>query len=290
MTPTEYDEFLRKAFDAFLAARASRDCLANYHYLPYDAVDLSGLRWPGMGDVLIRDELRELTNNLNAWLTSLRHWHAWLAVARNYSEDDRWELEHEFIATLATFCLFQPSAVRDAFTFVVTNGMHQVRRAINPAYKDHLPLDKAPWEKRGYPARGRVEQQLKTVVCQWPSGAVLLENLKQLDDEVVRRTTSDFRNRASHSIAPRFSIGLTRAVTRAVVQATRMEQQNDGFFHVVPIPGQTVISYGFGGTEALRFEEMLDLNLKQFRIAITCFDCYVSMLNAAVGNSDMGVK
>lgn len=108
----EYRVFLEKAFSAFLAVRANGYCLPDRRYLQYDVVDFGGFQWPTMSSLLIEDELRELTNNLNAWLSALQRWHAWLIVARNYTEDDRWELEHEFIAPLATYCLFQPSAAR----------------------------------------------------------------------------------------------------------------------------------------------------------------------------------
>ena len=121
MTPEEYSAFLKKAFDSYLKVRQSTDCL-DRNYLPFDAVELDGPRWRAMGDVLIEDELRALTNNMNAWLGTLKRWHAWLIVAREYAEDDRWEPAHEFLGTIATYCLFQPSAIRDAFTFVVTNG------------------------------------------------------------------------------------------------------------------------------------------------------------------------
>ncbi|WP_406626014.1 hypothetical protein [Acidovorax sp. SDU_ACID1] len=153
MTPDEYDEFLKKAFEAYLRVRAQEACQPSRAYLPYNVVDLSAPRWSAMGDMLIKDELRELTNILNAWLGTLRHWHAWLTVSQGYSDEDTWQLEYEFIAPLATYCLFQPSAIRDTFTFVVTNGMHQVLLATDSSYKDRLILDQAPWEERKYPTR-----------------------------------------------------------------------------------------------------------------------------------------
>ena len=246
MTPEEYSAFLKKAFDSYLKVRQSTDCL-DRNYLPFDAVELDGPRWRAMGDVLIEDELRALTNNMNAWLGTLKRWHAWLIVAREYAEDDRWEPAHEFLGTIATYCLFQPSAIRDAFTFVVTNGLHQVCLATDAGYEDRLPLDQAPWDKPTYPTRRKKEDQLAKIAGRWPEGNLLLAGLRQLDDKATRDATSDFRNRASHSIAPHLSRGFTRMVTRSVVQATRMEECGGGYFNGVFVPGKVGVSYGFGG-------------------------------------------
>lgn len=283
MTPEEHESLLKRAFDAYLSVRGQPGCIPSRPYLPYGTVDLKGLRWPTMGDMLIEDELRELTNNLNAWLGALRRWHAWQIVMDDYSEDERWELEHEFVTPLATYCLFQPSALRDTIIFVVTNGMHQVLRSVERSYPDRLELDQAPWEKPSYPTRRKKEAQLAHIVARWPEGALLLAALRKLDDQSNRHATSDFRNRASHSIAPRFSRGITRTVTRAVVQATRMEPKGDGYFHAVAVPGQISISYGFGGTDPLDLNQVREVNVQQFEVAVACFDHYVTLLKTTTG-------
>lgn len=283
MTPEQHESLLKMAFDAYLSTRSRPGCIPSRPYLPYGTVDLRGRQWATMGDWLIKDELRELTNNLNAWLGKLRRWHAWQIVMSGYSEDERWELEHEFVTPLATYCLFQPSALRDTITFVVTNGMHQVLRCVDSSYPDRLPLDQAPWEKPSYPTRHKKEKQLAHIVARWPEGELLLSTLKKLDDPSNRHATSDFRNRASHTIAPRFSRGITRAVTRAVVQKTRFEPRGDGYFHDVPIPGQVSVSYGFGGTDPLDLNQVREANVNQFELAVACFDYYVALLKATTG-------
>lgn len=282
MTSDQHDEFLMKAFGAFLRIRAEAVCQPERQYLLYDQVELTGPRWSMVGATLISDELRELTNNLNAWLRSLRQWHAWMMVATQYSDDERWELEHEFVAALATYCLLQPSAIRDALTLVVTNGMHQMRLVTDPTSVDSLPLDQAPWEPRKFPTRRKKEEQLASVIGKWPEGALLMERLRFLDDKQVRELTSDFRNRASHSIAPRFSRGITRTVTRSVVQATRHEKGEDGRYEIVPIPNRAVICYSVGGTDALNLDAVRQVNLRQFEAAVACFDIYVELLKKAV--------
>lgn len=282
MSPDQHQKFIKEAFDAFLEVRRCGECLPSCSYLPYDIVDLTSLQWPTMGDMLIQDELRELTNNLNAWLDSLRRWHAWTIVARGYSEDDKWELEDEFITTIATYCLLKPSSIRDTFTLVATNGMHQVRLAVDPTYKDRLPLDRAPWDKPTYPPRRKKEDQLATVLQQWPESSAFLQSLRCLDDKATREATSNFRNLISHSIAPRFSSGVTRMVTRTVVQATKNEPRGDGCFNRVPIPDAIAIRYGFGGTGPLDLNKAWEINQAQFYVAVDCFNSYIAMLSSAV--------
>lgn len=203
-TPEQHESFLRQSFDAYLAARRRGDLEPVRRYILYDAIDLSLVSRPPISFALVEDELRELTNNLNAWMGMLRLWHAWMIVAAELSDDDLWDIEIDFIIPLATFCLFQPSSVRDTFTLVATNGMHQVRLLVDADYADCLPLDQDPWMPPKYPNRRKKEGQLEAVLKPWPEGQALLESLQRLDDGATRRATADFRNRASHSIARGF--------------------------------------------------------------------------------------
>lgn len=280
MTPDEHESLLKRAFETYLSARGQSDCRPSRPYLPYDVVDLTDLRCPTFGKWLIEGELRELTNNLNAWLGALRRWHAWQAVMRDYSEGECRELEHEFVTPLATYCLFQPSALRDMITFVVANGMHQVLMSVDPTYPDRLQLDQDPWEKPSYPTRRKKEKQLADIITRWPIGKTLLTTLGKLDDQNNRLATSDFRNRASHNIAPRLSIGVTQTVTRTVEQATRMESIGDGYFDKIPIPNKTCVCYGFGGTEPLDLNHVREINEQQFDVAVACFEHYINLLKA----------
>jgi hypothetical protein len=140
-----------------------------------------------------------------------------------------------------------------------------------------------PWEKSSYPTRRKKEAQLAHIVNRWQEGTLLLKMLRKLDDQANRQATSDFRNLASHSIAPRFSRGITRTVTRTVVQQTRLEPRGDGYFHDVPVPGQISISYGFGGTDPLDLNQVREANVQQFEVAVACFDHYITLLKKTTG-------
>lgn len=280
MTPNEHQDLLKRLFAAYLQVQDTFTCEPQRQYLAYDAVVLTGVRWSTLGSTLIEDELRELTNYLNAWLGALKRWHAWQRVWHECTEDEQWDLEHEFLTPLATYCMFQPSAIRDALTFVITNGMHQMALSLDHDRRDWLPLDQAPWEQLRYPTRRQKEEQLASTVRAWSEGRLLLTRLRQLDGAATRTATADFRNRASHSIAPRFSRGITRAVTRTIVQATRIQEDGSGVARPVPIPGAFAVRYSHGGTEPLDLDRMRLVNLAQFEIAVACHDLYVTILRS----------
>jgi hypothetical protein len=235
--------------------------------LPYDPVPgIAAVAWPlPFIDLMVSGELSEATNLLNQWLGSLRRWHAWNEVLRQHDRDIRWAVEWEWVEPLAFQCMFQPSSTRDRFIMIATNSLHQVRMALDPSIKDEVLGDPdTPRKRPVHPSRRAKEKQLKKFAEPWVAGEAFIHALGRLDDRGYRRVTVDFRNRASHGIAPRFSVGITSIVTRTRVQAIALEQQPDGGYLDVPVPGKLATSYGFGGTEPLSMEEAWKANLKQF--------------------------
>lgn len=253
--------------------------------LPYDPVPgIATARWPlFVAEELIADELRELTNRLNHWRGNLRRWHAWNEVLASYETKDRWQAEWGWVEPIAFYCMFQPSASRERFVLLATNSLHQIRMALDPAIVDELLGDPAAPDKCSYFPRPRdKERQLKSFAKVWPAGRAFIQALGQLDDHGYRALTGDFRNRASHGIAPRFSVGITSTVSRTRAQATKMEQQPDGTFEPVPVPGKLSTSYGYGGRSPLSMEDTWQANLTQFERACRAFDTYVALLTEAV--------
>lgn len=109
-----------------------------------------------------RSELRELTNQINQWLGSLRRWHAWNEVLGKHEQEVRWATEWAWVEPLALQGMVQPSATRDRFIMVATNALHQVRMALDPKVKDELLGDPTtPDERRFFPSRRDKERQLK---------------------------------------------------------------------------------------------------------------------------------
>jgi len=280
------DEQRRAVVSAFLdRIEDGKGLMPAARPLPYDPVPgVATARWRlFVAEELVKDELRELTNQLNHWLGNLRRWHAWNEVLKVEKTDVRWEAEWGWVEPLAFYCMFQPSASRDRFIMVATNALHQVRMGLDAATVDALLGDPTtPGEDRFFPSRRDKEKQLKALARPWAMGKAFIQALGQLDDRRYRALTGDFRNRASHGIAPRFSVGITSTVTRTRQQATKLERQPDGTYKDMPVPGQLSTSYGVGGTEPLSMQDAWTANLAQFEHARRTFDAYIALLAEAV--------
>jgi len=255
---------------------------------PYDVCPLVkevAWRTPSfVAEPLVEGELRELTNTLNEWRGALRRWYAWLAVLEGFSDDDAWDLQWEFVESIAFQCLFYPSATRDRFTFVATNTLHQVRMAADATYDDRLASDPKPGkeDKLRFLPRKETEAQLEAISDALDGGAAFTAGLWSIDENDYLAKTSNFRNLASHAIAPRLTVGHTNVVVRRVVPATKMMQQPDGTYKDEQIPGKQHVSYGFGGTDPLQMRAVFAANLAEFEKAAACFRSYVDVLNEAL--------
>lgn len=281
----EYSDLLRAAFNAYMLRQSSGGLEPLDSYLPYGLEDIDRRQWQLLGNEMVEDELNELTNILNHWHGSLQRWHAWNCVIATYGTDDAWQLRREFLEALAHHCLLQPSAIRDTFTFVATNSMHQARLASSKTYRDFLEGDpELPNVKPKHLTRRLKEKRLADLTSHWSESNAFMSSLREIDDGHYRRETSDYRNLASHSIAPRLGIGITRAVVRSVVQATEMTEQADGTFKATPISGKMSVSYGFGGTPPLDMERARTVNLEQFQRARICYLSYRNVFAAALAS------
>ena len=253
-------------------------------FLPYDFKDeINRYQWRMMADLLVSDELREVTNILNGWQGALLQWHAWNRALETFGEQDAWELRSNFVEACAHQCLLQPYSVRDTLVFAATNAIHQVRLGLGSGYRDHLEGDPVkPGDRPRHLSRRKKEQRLERLMAPWPASTQWFGLLRKIDDDVYRKTTFDYRNRAAHAIAPRLALGHVGMVTRHVVQATELAAQADGSYLQVAVPGKMVVSYGFGGTPPLDMEAARVANLEQYRRARACFEAYRGLLSDAM--------
>ena len=102
--------------------------------------------------------------------------------------------------------------------------------------------------------------------------------MRLVNDKKYQHETSEYRNRASHAIAPRLGVGITQTVVRTVVPATKMEKQADGTYKEVNVPDKVKVRYGFGGTNPLDFEESRISNLQQYLRARECYRYYIELV------------
>jgi len=285
----DQNNILRTAFDAYLLQVNGSELEPAVNYLPYDFDEIDSRQWQFLGNEMVKDELREITNNLNYWHGALRRWQAWNTVIKPYGTDEAWELRREFLEALAHHCLLTPSSIRDTLTFVVTNSMHQVRLMAGNGYRDYLEGDpKKPSEKPKLLTRRHKEKRLADLISIWTEAPEFMASLRMIDDQAYRNITSDYRNRNTHSIGPRLGIGITRAVVRSVEQATMMSEKPDGTSVPTLIPGKMSVCYGFGGIEPLDLEKARAANLDQYRLARECYIRYRGLL--VVGLASMPTK
>lgn len=253
--------------------------------VPYDVCPRLGeAPWHvSFGGMMVIDELRELANLVNAWARAIWRWNAWIGVMEQSEDELAWSVQLEFVEPIAFHCMYMPAAVRDRFIHTATNAFHQARMTVDSAYPDHLKSDPpAAGKSAKVLGRHEGEKQLGEIASRWPSGAKLLTAIRRLDDATYRQATSNFRNLASHAIAPHFQLGLTNTVVRRVVPTTTLVAQADGSYREAVVPNSLSVSYGVGGTGPLAMCDMLDLALKQFSNAKACFAVYAALLDEAL--------
>ena len=278
----EVINLFRSAIDAYLK-ELGNTLEPTESYLTYDFDFIHNRRWHILGDQMVEDELRELTNIMNRWCGDLHRWHAWNNVIHSYTEGDAWMIRREFAEALVHHCLLEPSAARDRFTFVATNAFHQVRLSSEADYRDRLEGDpKQSGEKPLFLSRRKKETRLHKVISVWSESKNFFESLTAINDSSYQRATSNYRNRVNQAIGPRLGVGITQAVTRSVAAATQLKEQSDGTYRDEPIHGKLSVSYGFGGTRPIDFEEARISNLKQYQLARTCYYRYLELLKSKV--------
>lgn len=246
--------------------------------LPYGICEeIRQAPWPYLPiiDQMVAWDLSETINQLNAWAEWLLHLSLWTEVLDHFDEQDAWTLQLHYVDPLAQVCLMEPSATRDRFGHIATHAIHQANLSTLEGYRDHLKQD-----DRKYPlSRKQVEEQVAEIGAFWKDTQSFLEALKNLDTEIHHQATRNYRNLASHAIAPRFRFGHTNMVVRSICPATELVQQPDGSYLPVEHPTKKAVSYGFGGTDALELREVHRLSQAQFDQAVTVFNAYSTLMS-----------
>lgn len=252
--------------------------IPRYKCNSYDLCDLVGnADWsiPLVG-FMVDGELRESINELNAWLRYLEALKVWLEVLKSYDEDDAWSLRVHFVEPLVRCCMLYPSSTRDRLGQVATNGVHQANLCVDTDYKDCLEQDNLKLGQ--FLSRRKVEAQLAELVKPWASGDQLLTALHNLDSETHRQMTIDYRNEASHFIAPRVELGEVKFVTRRRESFPEVVKQEDGTTRLIENPEKTCIAYGFGGTRPLMLAEIIEINSQEYDFAVAALAAYSDLL------------
>lgn len=275
---------LLNTFNAYLTALDRDDLTPLESYLPYDFEFIEGRIWRlQLCGWLVADDLQELTNTINHWHSLLLRWHAWNEIVGTSDDSESLTLRNEFYHSLVHDCLLRPSAIRDTFTSLAIDTLHQIRMAENKSIPDYLASDPLPPKfKTSFMTRKQKENQLDEIAARWTLGASFTNALKLLDTQDYRRETYNYRNLHSHTIGPRLGIGHTRAVKRQAHQAEELLPFGNSMYEMTKVPGKVQVSYGFGGTPPLDLEMARRLNLEQFYAARDCYAKYLSLVTDSI--------
>lgn len=272
-----YVRLLQSAYERYLTLHfiEERDEKPFAEFLTYDFSSITSFKWRPFSALMVEDDLRELTNLINHWHQTLEKLLVWKEVLLTYSENDAWEIRREFVETSVHYCLFQPSALRDTLVFVATQALHQWRLTVDQSYLDYLLGDPlTPNDKPLHPTRRKKEQQLQEIINCLPVDSSLISKIKNIDGDGYREAIRDFRNRASHSIAPRLELGHTRTVVRKVRPIDPITLKILG----KNIKGKMQISYAIGGTPPLNLKEVLARNLDEFHLVRNAYSELLALL------------
>ena len=245
--------------------------------LPYTLCDKAkDANWSHMplADHLVAGDLSETINQLNAWCEWLMHLSVWTDVLDHFDEQKAWNIQHSYVDPLAQICLMQPSSARDRFGHIATNAIHQANLCTIEGYPDQLKQDgqKHPLSRK------QLEGQISEIGKHWSGTTAFLDALVTVDSKAYRDATMNYRNLASHAIAPRFRFGITNTVVRSWGSISKLVDQGNGTSLLVEDATQMRASYGFGGTEALDLRSVYQLSHAEFSKTVTTFDAYSHLL------------
>lgn len=277
---TEHNKFLLKACEDYLIHMDECD---RGNYLSFDFDFIKNKKWHTMGDSLVNDDLRDLTNIINRWQRYIYQWEAWNIVLKNKDEANEWDVRAEFVEPIVHQSLLMPSRIRDTFTSVSTSALHQIRLSIDNFYKDHLEGEQTnPGERPRFLNRRQKENRLFKLAKYWPESTSFITALQKINKEDYIEDTNNYRNLASHYIAPNLEMGETSLITRTVSPAKKIVPIGNNRYEEVNEPGKMSVCYGFGGTPPLNLKETHIKNLEQFNLARTCYIAYRDLLETSV--------
>lgn len=224
-------------------------------------------------DLSISNDLRETINLLHGWYNHLIDWLLWSEVLEEFEGDDAWSIRIRYIEPIAYFCMMQPSSTRERFGNIATNSLHQANLTVLKDYEDRLDQD-----EHGYLSRARREKQLRRLGQTWKGFSAFQQALQKLDSKDFGRASYNYRNLASHGIAPRFEIGETNLVKRSIEPWSELVDQGDGTYQLVPHPTKKAVCYGIGGTAPLSFKDAHDACSKEYLHALATFHSYQTLV------------
>ena len=157
--------------------------------------------------LMAQDFTRGLIGEINKFFLGIAHAEAWVQTAQKYKEGKKLSLLAEFADPHLELSVSRPYSLRNHFIFAVVHLLHLSNQLKDPNWKDDLPFDRIGCTL------------LDRVGLHWRHFQSFKENIKQLNGEDFKRTTSDFRNRLQHQFRGRFYFGLTPIYERTKTES-----------------------------------------------------------------------
>lgn len=211
----------------------------------------------------VSPQIGETINCANDWCQQLHIWNIWLHVLPELSGEQRWELESSSVNPVAFFCMLQPAAHSDRLLELAENLLHQANLIVVKGYEDRLDQDSLPAGR--HLQRKQALEQADRLGQGWAAYSRFRELYCQINGKEYRRATANFRNRAVHSLASRWTQGDILAAARSIEPWEDMVQQEDGGWLRVPHPKKKAVRYAIGAQLPLDMARMHALNLEQYR-------------------------
>ena len=277
-----WEELFEEAYRKFSDIDKNRK-IPRYRFNSYELCHVvRDVQWrTAFAERMVGGELAESINELNAWVYHLNKLKTWHDLLVTYEDEDAGALRFHFVEPLVRYCMLQPSSTRDRLVRVATNGVHQINLAVDSDYEDVLDQDKL--REGRFLGRKMAEAHLERLVKSWALGDSLMIALRRLDSGAHRRATLDYRNEASHFIAPRLEFGEVQLVTRRFLPDSEFEQlqQFMGDTFSIQYSRKLRVSYGFGGIRPLSLAEIIEINSQEYEFAVSALDAYSDLLREA---------
>ena len=177
-------------------------------FMPYGWACLPNpvnVRWLAFSTML-EEFSRELANTINALTNNTKRLKAWAAVVEPLSNEEKAEVSHEFISTLAAHTVMMTYVIKSRFAFSVAHLCHQANFTRDPeVWKDDLPLN------------GKIYLNTTDKFgMAWRRYKGFKRSVEKIHGKEFREATCDFRHAYNHRFSPRFVIGIINLVTREI--------------------------------------------------------------------------
>lgn len=212
--------------------------LADYNwYQQPDSLDIDNMvYW-----MMLNEFSREISNSINRLIINTRQLRAWAIVFVELTQEEKLELLHATVNSLATAALGSPYVVRSRFYFAVAHLSHQANKfRAKGAWIDDLPLDQEI-----------NHAQAQNTAKHWPTWRKLNAKLNEISGPAFRIATDDFRNKYNHRFASNFEIGMSHGVVRLPPQILTLPFNGGTSSKKLLEQDNGRMMYAFGGNSPL---------------------------------------